>query len=246
MYAPLLPPNRWRQLDNIDSKRGDSKSGIPNFILKLFETMKIVLHNRDDSMSSISMDGDWIDAVPSSRAELRSQVESPSDTAPRVLLFDGQPSANSSPTDIGTLPHEKSDNSSNGPPFRVSLNLGSHFTVVQDVDFQYIHSPPYERPSPKRRPSHRHAYGDSPFSSFKPSRYSLGVLGEDNRSQSCHKSNMSVRKMFANTRTVLPLHESRSEAKPKLHRRDSFASLPKIADIGISNDDLIDIGTPTG
>lgn len=208
--------------------------------------MKIILHHRDDSMSSISMDGDWINDVPSPPPGPRPQVESPSDTTSQVLLFDAQATTCSSPTYIETLPYRTSGNSSYGSPFRVPASLGSHFTVVQDVDYQHINSPPYERPSPTFRLSRRHAYSDSPLSSFKPSRYSLGVLGDDNRPQSSDKSNISVRKMFGNTRAVLPLHRSKSEAKPKLHRRDSFASMPKIADIGICVDDLIDIVTPTG
>jgi hypothetical protein len=214
----------------------------PNFFLELFERMKVVPHYRCDSMSSISMDLDWLNDVPYPACERQPGVDSPSDAIPKEVdvALDPLLMAASMPTDVMIDSHKMTIDSFDGSPHQVPSNPGSNFHVVQDGDYQFINSPPYQRPSPTFRLSHRRVHSDSPFSSFKSSRYSLSVLGDDVRPAT--KSSMTVRKMFTNTRTVLPLHRSNSENKPKLHRRDSFASLPKIADIGISSDDLMEIG----
>ena len=195
--------------------------------------MNVVPHRRCESMSSISMDADWPNDVSSPESGPRPGVDSPFGTIPKDIdmVLDPPPMTPSTPCDAKIR-----------LPYRV--HSISHVNDNHDGDYPYRNSSP--RPSPTFRLPYRHANSDSPFSSFKPSRYSLGVLGDDVRPLSATKPNMTVRKIFVNARTVLPLHCSKSEIKPKLHRRDSFASLPNISDIITSIDDSMDIRTPFG
>ena len=152
------------------------------------------------------------------------------------------------PTHGQTHHRRMSSNTSYGSPFQSAVKCGSHVIGVEEVDSLFQESPSRDPVAPPviiYQMSQSQSSLAMDFSGFKPSRYSFGVLGDELRPQTSQKSN-KVRKMFRNTRPIHPLQRCKSETKPqrRLHRRDSFASLPKISDLGISNEDLMDMGTP--
>eukprot|EP00545_Synedropsis_sp_CCMP1620_P006159 CAMPEP_0119027898 /NCGR_PEP_ID=MMETSP1176-20130426/37937_1 /TAXON_ID=265551 /ORGANISM="Synedropsis recta cf, Strain CCMP1620" /LENGTH=248 /DNA_ID=CAMNT_0006983917 /DNA_START=152 /DNA_END=898 /DNA_ORIENTATION=+ len=94
------------------------------------------------------------------------------------------------------------------------------------------------KPPPARHSgcrSHRPTHIDP--SSCKVTRYSVGVLGE--RSYSAEKPSWKMMRRTA----VAPMRRAKSDklaARRGVHRRDSFASLPRLSDIGIVKEDLVD------
>lgn len=183
------------------------------------------------------MDGDW--------PEVSSVAE---DGCPHLMSPDPFSTAPLTPTNAPTHHRRMNSVGSYGSPFQSVVNRGSHFFGVQEIDRLFQDSPRRDPVAPTvvvNQSSPGHSSLGMDLSGIKPSRYSFGVLGDELRPQFNQKSNM-VRKMFGHTQPVHPLERCKSESKPKrrLHRRDSFASLPKISDLGISTEDLVDIGTP--
>lgn len=122
-------------------------------------------------------------------------------------------------------------------PFGSPLpNFSSLVISVQEIDESLPERSPKMSPVRRgyrsRRPPH--------IETCKGSRYEIGVLGDNKeRPIAAEKPSMGWKMMRTNHR-VVPLRRTKSERG--YHRRDSFASLPPLSDIGIDKDDLLDMG----
>ena len=241
--------------------------------------MKVVPHDRCDSFSSISMDGDWPDADDAYIPHLISPDAPATPTFVETHHHRRMSSLGSfgSPfeplaTFVKTHRRRMSSLGSFGSPLEPPPTLGSILDPPPNDGSLCVISieDPRQPPSSVRRSfrshrdlsnfcktHHRRISSHSSSTDFEPPAnfsslciISVQKIEEQPRRQppspvrrsSSYRSQRPlgtrddrgmVRKMCN------PLRRCKSE---RVHRRDSFASLPKIADLGISREDLVDAG----
>jgi hypothetical protein len=190
--------------------------------------MKVAPHCRGDSLSSISMDAD----LPLDTAAGESPKEQP--YIPHLISPDHVMAPFPGTPTFGHHRRMSSNGSSVSSPFCASPAMPNFSSLIISVkDIENEHSPD-RRLLPRMSPAHRYrSHWPASIDSAKVSRYTIGAMGDVENKPSM------VRKLLRRSRL-----RGRTKSDPQhrgWHRRDSFASLPHLSDIGIAKEDLVDV-----